>query len=462
MKTPKERLNRLRFRQTLLSRYLLIILFAFLFIPIVLPIATFAYVIVQENVKRADDSYLKYGSSSEITAMWHEQAALLGQADAASVDRKLEELRLKYTEASLFWVDSSGTTMLQLPPQERLPIHWSPADAVQFMKNSIDSDPFTIVSFLGAEHEGPAFMVMQIPRSIIQLDRPIGSGTPFYVAILLIMIGLFFLLSLLFFRQIRKRLIGLQAAMSLQGNQSLPQPIVISRHDEIGQLETAFNLMVEQLRESKERELAEEKLRKQLIANLSHDLRTPLTVMNSQLYSLSREPLSVNGQTVIKQMELKIGSLDNLIENLLSYTLMTSGRYPIKLEQQDLLRIVRESAASWYPLWEQEGIAADIDLPDEAMLLEVDKAGFRRVLDNVFQNVIRHAKSGSYIGIKVETYEGRLALVIRDHGNGLDAHTSSKGAGLGLAIVNYLLHEMRLDWHMASSSDGMTIYIFEQ
>ncbi|MEV5029173.1 HAMP domain-containing sensor histidine kinase [Paenibacillus sp. LPE1-1-1.1] len=456
----KQRLGGMRFRQTLLSRYLLLILFAFLFIPIVFPLASVLYIIIQENSQSADSDYLKYGSGSELTAMWHEQAAHLRESDSVQVNNKLQELKQKYPEASFFWVDAAGLTRLQLPEQEQLPIRWTPADAVQFMKDSIDSDPFTIVSFLGAEHEDPAFMAMQIPRSIIELKRPVGTGTPFYISFLFIMIVFFFLLSFLFFRHIRKRLIGLQAAMSLPGDNGLPQPIIVHKRDEIGQLEAAFNHMIDQLRESTERERAEEELRKRLIASLSHDLRTPLTVMNSQLYSLRKEPLSPNAQAAVKQMEQKVTTLDNLIENLLSYTLMTSGRYPLKLERQDILRLVRESAASWYPLWEQEGISAEIELPDEARMLDVDKAGFRRVLDNLFQNVTRHAQSGKYIGITVEPYQDRPALVIRDRGNGLQAESGSKGAGLGLAIVDYLLHEMRLDWSMDNSSAGTIVFIF--
>lgn len=303
-------------------------------------------------------------------------------------------------------------------------------------------------------------MVMQLQRSIIQLDKPIGSGTPFYLAFLFIMFAFFFMISLLFFRHIRKRLFSLQSAMTLHSDNGLPMPILIKKNDEIGQLETAFNQMVEQLKESKERERAEEELRKQLIASLSHDLRTPLTVMNSHLYSLHKEPLSLNAKAAVKQMEQKITSLDSLIENLLSYTLMTSGRYPLKLEPLDLLRLVRESAASWYPLWEQEGIVADVELPNGAMLRVVDKAGFRRVLDNLFQNVTRHASGGKYIGITVEYYQGQSALVIRDHGNGVEAAPTGKGAGIGLAIVDYLLKEMKLEWHSDTQADGTTIYIY--
>jgi signal transduction histidine kinase len=460
MKKPRKRPSGMRFRQTLLSRYLFIILFAFLFIPIVFPLASVVYLLIQENTHTSDANFLKYGSGKELTEMWHGQASQLREGHAAAIDSKLQEFEQKYPEASFFWVDSTGLTRLQLPLQDQLPSRWMPADAIQFMKKSIDGDPFTIVSFLGAAHEEPSFMVMQMPRKIIQADSPIGTGTPFYIAFLIIMLALFFLISLLFFRHIRKRLLGLQAAMTLHGDNGLPQPITLNKPDEIGQLEAAFNQMVEQLRESTERERAEEELRKRLIASLSHDLRTPLTVMSSHLYSLRKESLTMDGQGSIKQMEQKITSISSLIENLLSYTLMTSGRYPLQLERQDLLRIVRESAASWFPLWEQERIVAEVELPDEQLLQDVDKAGFRRVLDNLFQNVTRHAVSGNYIGITVEQHMERTALVIRDHGNGMEADSNGKGAGIGLAIVDYLLHEMNLEWQMESSTAGTSIYIY--
>ena len=138
-----------------------------------------------------------------------------------------------------------------------------------------------------------------------------------------------------------------------------------------------------------------EQLRKRLISNLSHDLRTPLTVLNSHSPAVRKEEISERGQQSIMQMENKIINLDSLIENLLSYTLMTSGRYPLKLEQQDVLRLVRESAAAWFPVWEKESMEVDIDMRDQPLVWTVDKQGFRRILDNLFQNVYGMLATGN-------------------------------------------------------------------
>ncbi|MNN16471.1 Alginate biosynthesis sensor protein KinB [compost metagenome] len=152
--------------------------------------------------------------------------------------------------------------------------------------------------------------------------------------------------------------------------------------------------------------------------------------------------------------------LDGLIDHLLSYNLLSSGRYKVTKVNQDVLRIVRSSAAAWYPLWEKNHLEADIDLPDTPLLWEVDEQGFRRVLDNLFQNLIRHASSGGYVGLATTVRRNTTALVISDHGPGMNAKSATKGAGLGLLIVDMLLREMGLTRETESSASGTRIYIY--
>lgn len=450
----------IKFHQSLMSRYLLIILMAFMFIPIIFPLASAVYIATESAFDKQESVGLKYGNASQIEAMWHREAAQLQDYTPKQMDEKLNEMKLRYPEGAFFWVDDEGRTQLQIAQEERLPDQWTYADAIRFMKANVDNDPFTVLAFTGEENRGPGFMVLQLPRSLLRVNTPIGAGTPFYVAFIFLLFAFFVLMSLLFFRHIRRRLLRLQAAMTLHDVNGLPVPIEQKRHDEIGQLEAAFNEMVEQLRDSQHRQREEEELRKRLISNLSHDLRTPLTVMNSHIYSLRKEELSPPGQEAMKQMEQKIAGLGSLIENLLSYTLMASGRYPLKLEQTDVLRLVRESAAAWYPLWEKEGIEAEMEDSNEALVWNVDKEAFRRILDNLFQNVVRHAASGKYIGLSVVRQDGAAALVIADRGGGMDAASNAKGAGIGLAIVDYLIREMGLGWRTDSSADGTRVYIY--
>lgn len=454
-----------KFKNSLLTRYVLINVLALIFIPILIPISFIASWGVSYMIQPHEPytKTLPYGTGTDVENRWHKEALSLRNAKPEAIDNKLRELKRKYVDASLYWVDSTGTTHLQLPKQTNLPAKWSLEDTIAFMKNRSNSDPFTVVAFIGGnEKVGQGFMVLELPRRF--LNRAISDGANdgrFFGVIIALLLGFFILLSYLFFRDIRKRLLRLEYGMTLTQKDGMPAPIQTGRPDEIGRLEQAFNRMVYQLEGSKKREHQEEELRKNLISHLSHDLRTPLTVLASHLYSLREEPLSEHGKQSLTLMETKITDLSVLMDHLLSYNLLSSGRYAVNLEKKDVLRIVRQSAAAWYPVWEKAGISPDIDLPeDEPLYWQIDEQGLRRVLDNLFQNLVRHAGSGGYVGITLEPWRNVTALVISDHGPGMEVASQASGAGLGLQIVDLLLREMHLIRETESSSDGTRMYIF--
>lgn len=455
-----------RFRNSLLSRYLLIICIAFVFIPILIPVSFVAswgtnQLLHGGKLNPPTNTYNPlYKSGIELANAWHEDARLLNNKTAEEIDSKLYELKQSYPEASLFWVDSTGNTRLQLPEQDILPEVWSLNDTIQFMKTRVNADPFTVVAFIGGDSSiEQGFMVLELPRNYMNPETTGRDDSRYYGFFLILMFSVFLLISYLFIRDIRKRLLRLESSMTHTGTNGLPSKTEEGRPDEIGRLEQAFNHMVDELEDSRKREMEEETLRKDLISNLSHDLRTPLTVLGSHLYSLRKEPLSEQGMQSLSLMESKMDDLDGLIDHLLSYNLLSSGRYEMNLQQQDILRIVRESAAAWYPLWERSGLEIDINLTEESVVWEVDEQGFRRILDNLFQNLIRHASSGQYVGIFVTKRRHTLALVIEDHGPGFDASSPASGAGLGLLIVDMLLQEMGLRREIETSATGTRVYI---
>jgi signal transduction histidine kinase len=132
----------------------------------------------------------------------------------------------------------------------------------------------------------------------------------------------------------------------------------------------------------------------------------------------------------------------------------------LKQERKDVLRLLRESAAAWYPVWEKETFEIDIDLEADPLFWMVDEVWFRRILDNLFQNIVRHASSGLYVGISTESRNGQRVISITDHGRGIQSPSDYKGAGLGLSIVDLLMKHMELEWDMESTGDGTSIVIF--
>ncbi|WP_340020992.1 HAMP domain-containing sensor histidine kinase [Paenibacillus sp. FSL K6-1096] len=460
--------------RSLLFRYLLILLAALLFVPVILPLTVTLYSLFSGLSREAPPKeYEIYSSVKKLETLWHEEAGRLLDQPPEAVSQRLRVLSETYHLARIFWVDEGGRTQLVTEPSGPLllsggeaaaaiPARWTASQAVAFMKNSAELKPLAIVAFIGDRAEaGQGFMVMQIPEEIIQIRNSAGIDK-WYTIVMMVFLLTFMVSSWLFFIMIRKRLLRLQTAMSFTGDEGLPQAVPPGKPDEIGRLEEAFNTMVTELKASRAREAEEEELRRRLVADLSHDLRTPLTVIRSHLHVLGKEELSERGQSSLELMDQRIENLGTLIENLLSYNLLNSGRITLNLERKDVLRLVRESAAAWYPVWEKEGYRIEIDLEAAPLYWEVDESWFRRVLDNLFQNILRHARSGLYVGIGTEIRDGRRVIIISDHGGGLGQPSGSAGAGLGLSIVDLLVKRMELEWSMENTGQGTEVMIWKR
>ncbi|MDQ0088897.1 signal transduction histidine kinase [Paenibacillus anaericanus] len=286
---------------------------------------------------------------------------------------------------------------------------------------------------------------------------------PFYFILLLFgfIIVAFVVMSWLFFLRLRKRLTHLQEVMSFSANHnSFPQPISVQsdRMDEIDQLGSSFNWMIQQLEDSRKREYEEELLRHQLIANLSHDLRTPLTILRGHITRLNKESISLEGQDSLTEINHTITRVGDLMDDLLSYTLLTSGKHPFGPTSTDIGRLVRASVAAWYPVFEEKEIQLDVDLPtEETFYWEADPKWITRVLDNLFQNILRHAPEGKYANIVVDV-EKEL-IIVADRGPGMDNSSYERGAGIGLSTSNYMLKKMKLKADFTSNEYGTRVAI---
>lgn len=285
----------------------------------------------------------------------------------------------------------------------------------------------------------------------------------FYVTVLLFVfiIVAFVALSWLFFLKLQKRLASLQEVMSSSAiTNSFPKPISVQadRMDEIDQLGSSFNWMIQQLKESRKQAYEEELLRHRLIANLSHDLRTPLTIMRGHVTRLNKEPISLEGQHSLTEINHTITRVGDLMDDLLSYTLLTSGKQPFEPVSTDIGRLVRAAVAAWYPVFEEHGIQLDVDLPaDETFYWEADPKWMTRVLDNLFQNIVRHAVEGKYAHIAVDVK--RELIIVADRGPGLDKSSHGGGAGIGLSTCDYMLNKMNLKADFTSNEDGTNVAI---
>lgn len=446
----------MKFHHTLLAKYLLIVLIGLILLPFSFPLLSIISYLPLEAMNKS--SKTEAISTEDIEARWEKAARDLEGQPSSELIKKLQSIQADYQNAEVFWVNDRGELAFNSQEKNNLPNYWSSGYTVQFMKERIGGDPFTIVSFIGGDYE-KGFVAFEMPRNELEppMQKLLSRYEYVFIIGILIILGTFMLVSLLFFTKIRKRIVRLQEAMMMRDNDQIPFPVEVKKRDEISQLEKSFNLMVDQLKEGRKRSAEEEQLRRELIANLSHDLRTPLTTIRAHTYSLKEEDLSANGQVSLRVIDHKVTYVDRLIDNLMSYTLLTAGKYLYSPENVDVHYLIKLVIASWYPVFEKESFTIDVQLHDEKIHWYVDPQWMERIFENVFQNVLRHAREGAFLSISSEIEHNELMINITDKGPGMEKSSDDKGVGIGLAIVALMTKEMDVTWEIDSTSTGTSM-----
>ena len=213
-----------KLRNSLLAQYLLLIVIATMIIPISIPTLSLIFYNMIDSEETSD----RYYNGSDLEAMWHDTAKGLSGASENQIREKLVEMKDIYKDASLYWVDASGKTRDKLPESLPVPDKWTASFTIDFMKKNrgMTIDPFTVIAFIGHD-KTEGFMVLQVPRSDMESpsDKLRAQYNYLFPIALLIVFGLFILISTLFFYRIRKRLLHLQGAMATPETSGIPAPV---------------------------------------------------------------------------------------------------------------------------------------------------------------------------------------------------------------------------------------------
>jgi signal transduction histidine kinase len=262
-------------------------------------------------------------------------------------------------------------------------------------------------------------------------------------------------------------------------NGDLSKPIDYTGKDEFASVCTAFNHMQEYLLKEQEKTAAYERARTDLIAGISHDLRTPLTSVKGYIKGLRD---GVANTTEKREQYLSIAyekacDMDVLLQKLFYFSNLETGNQPISPKSEDLGDFVRRF---------EENMREELDNKDIEMIMEatpvphpvkIDAGQMRRVLFNLTENAIKYANAETLVlRISIWREDGMEHLLFTDNGQGVseeqlprlferfwrsDEVRSTKngeGSGLGLYIVKYIV-EAHCGYVTANSDKGLQIKI---
>jgi signal transduction histidine kinase len=191
--------------------------------------------------------------------------------------------------------------------------------------------------------------------------------------------------------------------------------------------------------------------RNELMADLTHELRTPITVIQGNIEGII-DGVYERDDAHLKALLEETRQLSSLIEDLRTLGLAESGALHLHKEATDLVLLTSETLAAYRPQIEAASITLNLTAADGIPPINVDPLRFREVLTNLIANAQRYTPSGETIDVQIEQ-EGtdRVRILVVDTGSGIEAQdlphiferfyksTDSSGSGLGLAIAKKLV-----------------------
>ncbi len=298
-------------------------------------------------------------------------------------------------------------------------------------------------------------LVYPLTRS---LDRELADTRAAFVRALRVVsalaVGIALILGAFFTWRIVRPLRHMTRRVERIGAGDYAARLEVRSQDEFGRLAAAINHMAAQVQASIERLRATDRLRRELIANIGHDLRTPLAALLGYVEEGRRHMQAgrlKEAEEALETAERQGRYLTRLVADLFELSLLDSAVPPLRQEPIPLGELVRDAASGHRAAFERAGITFTIDVPDALPVLEGDGVRLLRVLDNLLSNARRHTGAGGCVTLRVTPEENAVRIDVIDTGSGMppevlanvferyyrgtDARTRGESTGLGLPIA---------------------------
>ncbi|MCA9980383.1 MAG: HAMP domain-containing protein [Anaerolineales bacterium] len=261
------------------------------------------------------------------------------------------------------------------------------------------------------------------------------------------------------------------AVQALAGGDTAVQVTTISR-DELGQLAASFNQMSAAL-------ALNEQQRQQLLADTAHELRTPITVLQTHLEAMLDGVFDVSPENLAAVHE-EVLLLGRLVNDLRTLSLAEAGQLPLTPTAVDLGQLVNQTVMAFQPLAELEGVLLEIEGGGEDTAVWADGGRIQQVLNNLLANALRHVPAGTgHIRVSLATEGAGVRVAVADNGPGLSPQMQAQvfdrfwkgdvsrqrvengGSGLGLTICRAIieLHHGRVGV-ISREGEGATFYFW--
>ncbi len=245
--------------------------------------------------------------------------------------------------------------------------------------------------------------------------------------------------------------------------------LVVSSRDEVGQLADSFNSMAESL-------FNQEKARRDFIANISHDLRSPLTAMKGFLQALIDGTIPQEKQqryiAIILEETERLSRMANDIMDIQKMTLKTA----LNKQAFDINELIRKTLISLERRIIQKNLEVSVTFADERNMIFADEELVQRIIYNLLDNAVKFLSDGGVLGVETSLAGEKLKIAVRDNGPGITPDEQKRiferfykadtargnigGSGLGLSIVKEFIKAHDENITVSSAPNMGTEFVF--
>lgn len=234
-------------------------------------------------------------------------------------------------------------------------------------------------------------------------------------------------------------------------------------------LARSVNSIGDGIKDAVEISMKDEKLKADLITNVSHDLKTPLTSIINYVELIKRE--DIGNERISKYvdvLESKSFKLKKLTEDLLEASKITSGNIKVDLQKINIVEFINQTIGEYYEKFEAADLFPVFRHHEQEIFINADPGLMWRVIENLFSNTCKYGLPGTCVSIMLTKTEERIKLIISNvskTGIGLedyeleerfmrgDASRSTEGTGLGLAIAKSLIKAQGAKFRLKTNGD---------
>ncbi|GIP23634.1 sensor histidine kinase KdpD [Paenibacillus sp. J22TS3] len=268
-----------------------------------------------------------------------------------------------------------------------------------------------------------------------------------------------------------------EALSSLKESDSNSSLLVFTNDRHLQQLLNDMNRLINDTYQVSITQRKLEQSMRKMLSNISHDLKTPLTVVLGSIETVIQDERLTDAERdkLLRKVHGKAEEVLELINKFFDLAKLESGDKQLPLSLVNVGELCRRSILSFYDLIVTEGMEVSLKIPENPVVALANEEALNRVMNNLISNAIRYGNEGKIIGLNVEALESEIVIEVWDRGRGIkesdqdkvfermytlddSRNKSYEGSGLGLTITKRLVEQMEGSISLRSRPYKRTVF----